>query len=60
VIQKTLVKVMHHKTVFVKVESRVIEISVAFIDLDGRVRIEIKHLYPCFIAVIKYGYSIWC
>ena len=23
----------------------------------GRVRIEIKHLYPCVIAVIKYGYS---
>ena len=23
----------------------------------GRVRIEIKHLYPCFIAAIKYGYS---
>ena len=26
----------------------------------GRVRIEIKHLCPCFIAVIKYGYSFWC
>jgi len=26
----------------------------------GRVRIEIKQLYPCFIALINYGYSFWC
>jgi len=26
----------------------------------GRVRIEIKHLYPCFITEINYGYSFWC
>ena len=26
----------------------------------GRVRIEIKHLYPCFIAEINYKYSFWC
>jgi len=26
----------------------------------GRVRIEIKHLYPCFIAEINYGNSFWC
>jgi len=24
------------------------------------VRIEIKHMYPCFIAVIKHGYLFWC
>jgi len=26
----------------------------------GRVRIEIKLLYPCFIAVIKHGYEFGC
>ena len=26
----------------------------------GRVKIKIKQLYPCFIAVINYGYSLWC
>jgi len=26
----------------------------------GRVKIEIKHMYPWFIALIKYGYSFWC
>ena len=24
-----------------------------------RVKIEIKHLYPCFTSEIKYGYSFW-
>ena len=26
----------------------------------GGARIEIKHLYLCFIAVLKYGYSFLC
>jgi len=67
---------MHRKLVFVKVESSVIEISksnhwsrrcyaISLIGVwnemvYGRFSIEIKHLYPCFIAEINYGCSFWC
>ena len=29
------------------------------VNIRFRVRIEIKHLYPCFITEINYGYSFW-